>query len=149
MPVGELLEKARSDLISDYSKKSEAMDYLLKFIDDNKPSYQHKFNEAIKASREFSTSALLNIIEAKRKAGIDLFKDSPANPDELQKTKYSYTISGIFYSEKNPFVFINEKVYYINDALGSGKIIKILPNKVVIRFIDYEKEYRVGDVFIR
>ena len=149
VPVGELLAEARSELAASYSKKVEALEYLLRFIDDDKPSYQHKFNEGLRLSREFSANATLDIIEAKRKAGIDLFKGASFKSDESTKAKCSYTISGIFYSEKNPFVFINEKVYYINDPICTGKVARILPNRVIIRFPDGDKEHRVGEAAVK
>lgn len=144
--VKSLLESARQDIALSYGKKVEALDSLLKFIDDNKPSDQHKFYEDFSASRGYATTAALNIIEAKRQSGIDPLKEKTQEPANTAKPKCNYTINGIFYSKKNPFVFINEKIYYMNDGICGACISTILPNKVVLKFSDGEKEYRVGDI---
>lgn len=54
-------------------------------------------------------------------------------------------IEGIFYDQLKPIVMISGKLYYLGDSLCGGKIIKISPDTVTIRFNQYEKEYRMGD----
>jgi len=66
------LEEVKTDIAAGYAKKSAALDYLMKFLDDGKPGYEHKFKENLKAARQLSTSAALSLLEVKKKVGIDL-----------------------------------------------------------------------------
>ena len=141
----ELLEGVKADLIAGYDKRAKALEYMLKFIDDGKPSYEHKFNEALKNARQFSTGAALSIIEAKKQIGIDILQQEMARTGDFKEAGCNYRINGVFYSNKKPFVFINGGMYYINDSICEGKITGIGPNKVTIRFLDRQRDYIVGE----
>ncbi|MCU0651720.1 MAG: hypothetical protein MUC39_02105 [Candidatus Omnitrophica bacterium] len=65
------LEEVKTDIAAGYAKKTVALDYLLKFLDDGKPLYERKFNESLKDARQFSTSAALSLLEVKKKVGFE------------------------------------------------------------------------------
>lgn len=70
--VKKLLNGATSDLSTAYYSKVEAFDYVLKFFDDQKPSYMSKFKEEISMSDSFIMSGIMKIIEAKTAVGLDM-----------------------------------------------------------------------------
>ncbi|MFH0827831.1 MAG: hypothetical protein V1919_01535 [Candidatus Omnitrophota bacterium] len=55
-------------------------------------------------------------------------------------------INGILYSQNNPFVMIDKKMYYLNDSVCGGKITGISPDKIKIKFQEREGIYKVGNV---
>ena len=55
-------------------------------------------------------------------------------------------INGILYSEDNPFVIINDTIYFCNDSVCGAKIIDISQNRVTFQFQDKQEVYRVGNI---
>lgn len=66
------LEAAKSDLATAYYTKSEALKYVLKYFDDQKPSYMSKFQDEISMSDNFIMSGVLKVFKAKELVGIEL-----------------------------------------------------------------------------
>lgn len=66
------LEDAKSDLATAYYTKSEALEYVLKYFDDQKPSYMSKFQDEISMSDNFIMSGVLKVFKAKELVGIEL-----------------------------------------------------------------------------
>lgn len=147
--VEELLIETKVKLITAYNKRIAALDYLLRSTNGTNPDYQAKFNEGIKSAHELSSEAALSIIEAKKKIGINILEQNNNAADELPENNHSYNITGIFFSKSNPFVFINEKIYYINDSILDGTVTNILPNKITIKFANGDKDYAIGDTIVR
>jgi hypothetical protein len=73
--IDALLSDASSDLGTAYYTKKEAMEYVLKFLDEQKPSYMDKFKEEISMSDQFMISGIAKIFDAKVKVGIDVTKE--------------------------------------------------------------------------
>ncbi len=145
--VTELLQKTKSDLISAYEHKTEALDELLRFIKEKKIESQDNFNEAIKLARQDMSNAALNIIEAKKKLRINIETANPADPADVSSNpeNCNFVVNGIYYLANNPYVFLNAKIYRINDQICTGKISNILQNKVTITFPDGSRDYAVGE----
>ncbi|MNH75606.1 preprotein translocase subunit SecG [compost metagenome] len=66
------LEGASSDLATAYYTKSEALKYVLKYFDDQKPSYMSKFQDEISVSDNFIMTGVLKVMKAKELVGLDL-----------------------------------------------------------------------------
>lgn len=149
--VDSLLAEAKIDLLNAYSKKNEALDYILRFIDENKPSYQYKFNENLKRARKFASEAMLNIIEAKKKIGLEFFPEYETKTviNTPPPEPCNCTIQGISLANQNQTVFTSSGPYRISEKICSGTITKILSDKVTISFSDGNKEYAVGDTVNR
>ncbi|MFH0790892.1 MAG: hypothetical protein V2A64_04595 [Candidatus Omnitrophota bacterium] len=147
--IEELLIETKVKLITAYNKRIDTLDYLLRSTNGINPDYQAKFNEGIKSAHELSSEAALSIIEAKKKIGINILEQNNNAADELPENNHSYNITGIFFSKSNPFVFINEKIYYVNDSILDGTITNILPNKITIKFTNGDRDYAIGDTIVR
>lgn len=70
--VKELLDDATNDLSTAYYTKKKAFDYVLKFLDDQKPSTMQKFKDESSMSDSFIMSGVAKILDAKTKMGIDI-----------------------------------------------------------------------------
>ena len=55
-------------------------------------------------------------------------------------------INGILYSDDNPFVIINDTIYFSNDSVCGGKIIDISENRITVQHQDKQEVYRVGNI---
>jgi len=72
--ASEALSEAKTNLSTAYYSKKKAFDAVLKFLDDQKPSYMSKFQEETKMSDSFLLAGVAKIFEAKAEVGIDLAK---------------------------------------------------------------------------
>ncbi|ULO09650.1 hypothetical protein H1230_13265 [Paenibacillus sp. 19GGS1-52] len=70
--VEKLLSGTTSDMGTAYYSKVKAFDAVLKFLDEQKPSYMSKFKEEIDMSDSFVMSGVSKIIEAKTAVGLDI-----------------------------------------------------------------------------
>lgn len=151
--VEELLTETKVKLITAYNKRIDVLDCLLQNRNNIVPDYHDRFNKGIKSVHELSSAAALSIVEAKQKIGINILEqNNVAGSYELSENLNSNSqcnIAGIFYSKDNPFVFINEKIYYVNDSIFDGTITSILPNKITIKFANGDKDYSVGDTILK
>jgi len=62
-------------------------------------------------------------------------------PNEVVHIEIEKDVSGADTSG----VLIGSRVYYLNDEVFGGKVIKLTDDKVTIKFKDHTKSYRVGD----
>lgn len=74
--VKKILEEVKSDMGTSYYCKENAFEYVLKFLDEQKPSDMNKFQEEIAASDQFLLSGTAKLIDAKTKIGIDIAKEA-------------------------------------------------------------------------
>lgn len=69
------LEDAKTDLATAYYTKAEAFGYVLKYFDDQKPSYMSKFQDEISASDSFIMSGVLKLFKAKELVGLEVVEE--------------------------------------------------------------------------
>lgn len=69
------LEDAKTDLSTAYYTKSKALGYVLKYFDDQKPSYMSKFQDEINTSDSFIMSGVLKIFKAKELVGLEVVEE--------------------------------------------------------------------------
>jgi len=55
-------------------------------------------------------------------------------------------VEEIMYSKDTSFVIIGGDLYGLYSAVGGGEIVDILPGKVIIKFKNKKKTFRVNDV---
>ena len=67
-----LLNDVKTDLSTGYMVKDEALDSAMKFLDNQKPSDMQNFKDKIKSSDSFIMEAVVKLMQAKEKAGIDI-----------------------------------------------------------------------------
>jgi len=71
------LEEAKKGILAAYDKKTEAMESFSEMIYSDDPAEINKYDESMKLSRIFYSDALLNIIEAKKRNGLELENKAP------------------------------------------------------------------------
>lgn len=76
--IKNILEDVRSDLGTAYYSKEQAFEYVLKFLDDQKPSDMQKFKEETALADQFVLSGIAKLMDAKIKVGIDITKEEKA-----------------------------------------------------------------------
>lgn len=137
--VNELLAGARTGVIMAYTRRQEALDNLLKYIDDKKPGNLHEYKEKLKEFRALLYNGSMNLVEAKKKVNIDIAGGRGNAGCGLR-------VEAVYYAPDKSFVFISGDIYRINDRVCSGVITDIQPDKLTIKSASETKEYSTGDV---
>ncbi|TEB13335.1 hypothetical protein [Pelotomaculum propionicicum] len=73
--INKLLDDTKSEIGTAYMLKAEALDSVMKFLDDQKPSDMQNFKDKIKSADSFIMGAVMKLYQAKEKAGIDVAKN--------------------------------------------------------------------------
>ena len=67
------------------------------------------------------------------------------NPFTLFKRPKASVLEGIMWDARNPKAIINGNIFGVGDSVGSGEVVDIQRNSVVIKNGAIEKEYRLGE----
>ena len=79
-----------------------------------------------------------------RKKAKTSYADWGRNPFTISESPKASVLEGIMWDAQNPQAIINGNILGVGDSVGSGEIVDIQQNSVIIRNGTIEKEYRLG-----